>query len=209
MIARSQLTSFAKRHFETILLWCLSILSGFWAVTFKRVLEARYLRALRGERPLKPPPASAAVTPRTGGSPAPAPFSLRRRGGRLPGTPRAGNLPPAARCVPATAGARGATGQPEPPLQPSPAQPSPAEAEPRAFEVRRISIQEEPAGPKPAAPAGEGTAGPRRGGRVLPTKGGEKRWGPGLDPSQAAINSSLLLWGCPGLLRIYPSFPEE
>lgn len=126
VIARSQLTSFAKRHFETILLWCLSILSGFWAVTFKRVLEARYLRALRGERPLKPPPASAAVTPRTGGSPAPAPFSLRRRGGRLPGTPRAGNLPPAARCVPATAGARGATGQPEPPLQPSPAQPSPA-----------------------------------------------------------------------------------
>ena len=95
------------------------------------------------------------------------------------------------------------------PAQPSPAQPSPAEAEPRAFEVRRISIQEEPAGPKPAAPAGEGTAGPRRGGRVLPTKGGEKRWGPGLDPSQAAINSSLLLWGCPGLLRIYPSFPEE
>lgn len=123
VIARSQLTSFAKRHFETILLWCLSILSGFWAVTFKRVLEARYLRALRGERPLKPPPASAAVTPRTGGSPAPAPFSLRRRGGRLPGTPRAGNLPPAARCVPATAGARGATGQAEPPLQPSPAQP--------------------------------------------------------------------------------------
>lgn len=68
-------------------------------------------RALGGERPLKPPPASAAVTPRTGRSPVPAPFNLRRRGGgSIPGTPRAGNLPPAVRCVPTTAGARGAAG---------------------------------------------------------------------------------------------------
>ena len=78
-------------------------------------------RYLGGERPLKPPPASAAVTPRTVRSLAPAPFNLRRLGGRIPGTPRAGNLPPAARCVPATAGARGAAGYPERQLQPSPA----------------------------------------------------------------------------------------
>ncbi|XP_053767558.1 zinc finger protein Aiolos isoform X2 [Desmodus rotundus] len=65
--------------------------------------------ALLGERLLKPPPASAAVAPRTGGSLAPALSDLRRRR-RIPGTPRAGNLPPAARCVPATAGARGVAG---------------------------------------------------------------------------------------------------
>lgn len=58
----------------------------------------RRSRYLGGERPLKPPPASAAVTPRTVRSPAPAPFNLRRRGARIPGTPRAGNLPPAASC---------------------------------------------------------------------------------------------------------------
>uniref|UniRef100_A0A5F5PYN4 IKAROS family zinc finger 3 n=2 Tax=Equus TaxID=9789 RepID=A0A5F5PYN4_HORSE len=47
-------------------------------------------RALGGERPLKPPPASAAVTPRTGRSPVPAPFNLRRRGGGSRGLPAPG-----------------------------------------------------------------------------------------------------------------------
>ncbi|KAL0585492.1 Protein GVQW1 [Plecturocebus cupreus] len=59
---------------------------GSLGLTFKKGLEARN-RWLSTDRP---PPASAAVTPRTGRSPTPAPFSLRRRGGRIPGTPRPG-----------------------------------------------------------------------------------------------------------------------
>lgn len=86
-------------------------------------------RVLNSQRPLKPPPASAAVTPRTGRSPAPAPFNLRRRSDQ----PDPGDSPH--RESPASCALRpgdgrstwsGRVARAAAPAQPSPAQPSPA-----------------------------------------------------------------------------------